>query len=126
MTTKTILQHVAINCKDKVTSDIFFTKILDLKLKKTSSLTSEISKRIFDTFEQVDIIVYGDNFSVFEVFLTKKEIKHNFEHICIKINNKNEFIKKCENYGLKPFKIKKGEKYLLFVKDFSGNLFEIV
>ena len=126
MTAKTILQHVALNCKDKIKADIFFTKILDLKLQKTSSLTSELSEKIFGTFKQVDVIVYSDNFTIFEIFLTQKEVKHYFEHVCIKVKNKKEFIIKCENYGLKPFKINKGEKQLLFVKDFSGNLFEII
>ena len=126
MTAKIILQHVALNCKDKIKADIFFTKILDLKLQKTSSLTSELSEKIFGTFKQVDVIVYSDNFTIFEIFLTQNEVKHNFEHVCIKVKNKKEFIIKCENYGLKPFKINKGEKQLLFVKDFSGNLFEII
>ena len=126
MTQKTILQHVAINYKDKEKADIFFTKILDLKLKKSFSLTSELSKQIFDTLEQVDVFVYGDNFTVFEVFITKKAVKHTFEHVCIKVNNKNEFIEKCKNYELEPYQINKEEKQLLFVKDFSGNLFEIL
>ena len=78
MTQKTILQHVAINYKDKEKADIFFTKILDLKLQKSFSLTSELSKQIFDTLEQVDVFVYGDNFTVFEVFITQKVAKHIF------------------------------------------------
>ena len=125
MAQKTILQHIAINYKDKVKSDIFFTKVLDLKLQKSFSLNSELSKQIFDTFEQVDVFVYGDNFTIFEVFITQKQIKHFFEHICIKVNNKKEFVDKCKNYGLEPYQINKEDKQLLFVKDFAGNLFEI-
>jgi catechol 2,3-dioxygenase-like lactoylglutathione lyase family enzyme len=125
MTQKTILQHVAINYKDKEKADIFFTKVLDLKLQKSFSLTHELSKQIFDTFEQVDVFVYGDNFTIFEVFITQKIVKHAFEHVCIKVNDKKEFIEKCKNYGLEPYQINKDEKQLLFVKDFSGNLYEI-
>ncbi|OGS41011.1 MAG: hypothetical protein A3K77_00885 [Euryarchaeota archaeon RBG_13_31_8] len=125
MTLKTILQHVAINYKDKEKADIFFSKILDLKLQKSFSLNSELSNEIFNTLEQVDVFVYGNNFTIFEIFITQKVAIHSFEHICIKINNKNEFIEKCKNYGLEPYKINKEEKQLLFVKDFSGNLFEI-
>ena len=69
--------------------------------------------------------MYGDNFTVFEVFITQKVVKHYFEHVFIKVNNKKEFIEKCKNYGLEPYKINKEEKQLLFVKDFSGNLFEV-
>jgi len=126
MTQKTILQHVAINFKNKEKAELFFTKILELKLQKSYSLNSELSKQIFDTFEQVDVFVYGDNFTVFEVFITQKQIKHFFEHICIKVNNKKEFIEKCKKYGLEPYQINKEEKQLLFIKDFSGNLFEVL
>ena len=50
MTNKTILQHVAINYKDKVKADIFFTKILDLKLQKSFSLNS--TPMIFKYFKE--------------------------------------------------------------------------
>jgi len=122
---KTILQHVAINYKDKEKADIFFTKILDLKLQKSFSLTPDLSKQIFDISEKIDVFVYGDNFTVFEVFITQKTVKHAFEHVCIKVDDKKEFIDKCKNYGLKPYIINKDEKQLLFVKDFSDNLYEI-
>jgi len=39
MNQTTILQHVAINYLDKEKADIFFTKILDLKFKKSFSLS---------------------------------------------------------------------------------------
>lgn len=126
MNQTTILQHVAINYLDKEKADIFFTKILNLKFKKSFSLNSKLSKQIFDNFEQVDVFVYGNNFIIFEVFITKKVLKKTFEHVCIKVNDKKKFIKKCKNYGLKPYLINKEEKQLLFVKDFSGNLFEVL
>lgn len=126
MNQTTILQHVAINYLDKEKADIFFTKILDLKFKKSFSLNSELSKQIFDNFEQVDVFVYGNNFVIFEVFITQKVVKYSFEHICIKVNDKKKFIEKCKNYGLKPYLINKEEKQILFVKDFSGNLFEVL
>ena len=34
MTQKTIIQHVAINYKNKEQADIFFKKILDIKITK--------------------------------------------------------------------------------------------
>ena len=125
MPQRTVLQHIAINCKSREDANIFFTKILDLKLQKSYSLNPELSKQIFNTFKQVDIFVYGDNFIVFEVFITQKEIKHFFEHVCIKLTDKKKFIEKCKKYGLKPYQINKEKKKLLFVKDFSGNLYEI-
>jgi hypothetical protein len=122
----TTLQHIAINYKDKLKADIFFTKVLNLKLLKSSILNPNLAKQIFNIYQQVDVLVYGNNLTIFEVFITQKEIMHIFDHICIKINNRKEFINKCKKYGLKPYQIDKEEKKLLFVKDFSGNLFEIL
>ncbi len=121
----TTLQHIAINYKDKQKADIFFTKVLNLKLLKSFILNSNLAKQIFNIYQQVDVLVYGNNLTIFEVFITQKEIIHIFDHICIKVNNRKEFINKCKKYGLKPYHIDKDEKKLLFVKDFSGNLFEI-
>jgi catechol 2,3-dioxygenase-like lactoylglutathione lyase family enzyme len=122
----TTLQHIAINYKDKQKADIFFTKVLNLKLLKSSILNPNLAKQIFNIYQQVDVFVYGNNLTIFEVFITQKEIIHIFDHICIKVNNREEFINKCKKYRLKPYQIDKEEKKLLFVKDFSGNLFEIL
>ena len=122
----TNLQHIAVNYKDKQKADTFFTKVLNLNLIKSFTLNSNLTKQIFNIFQQVDVLVYGNNHTIFEVFITHKDIIHIFDHICIKVNNRKEFINRCKKYGLKPFQIKKEEKKLLFVKDFSGNLFEIV
>ena len=48
-----------------------------------------------------------------------------YEHVCIEIEDKDQFVDNCLKHGLKPFYVKKGDKDLLFVRDFSGNLFEI-
>ena len=125
MSQKTKMMHVALNYSDKEKADIFFTKILDLKLQKSFILNPELSKQIFNINEQVDVFVYGDEFTVFEVFITEKKVKHSFEHVCIKVNDKKEFIDKCKKYLLEPYQINKDEKKLLFVKDFSGNLYEV-
>lgn len=125
MVQKTTMMHVALNYSNKDKADIFFREILGLKLQKSFILNPELSKQIFDLSEQVDVFVYGDESAVFEVFITEKKVKHSFEHICIKVNDKKDFIEKCKSYGLKPYQINKDEKQLLFVKDFSGNLYEV-
>ena len=117
--------HVALQYYDRKQAEIFFNKILKLPLKKTFTVSKELSNIIFEINEEVTVDVYGNEEACFEVFITKIKTKYRFEHTCIKINDKNEFIKRCNKYGIKPIFVKKGVKTLLFIKDFAGNLFEI-
>jgi hypothetical protein len=48
-----------------------------------------------------------------------------YQHICIEIENTEELIEKCKKYDLESIIIKKNEKNLLFIRDFSNNLYEI-
>ena len=79
-----------------------------------------------DTTDDCNCQVLNRNNNIrFEIFITKKEEKHGYGHICIDVNNKKEFLDRCKKYGIEPMIINKDGKNLLFVKDFSGNLFEI-
>ena len=125
MKEKTVIKHVALQYSDKKQAEIFFTEILGLTLEKTFTLTKELSNEIFGIMEEVTIYAYADKETYFEIFITDKQPNHGYEHVCIEINNKEEFVKRCKKYDIKPIFIKKGEKTLLFIKDYNGNLFEI-
>ena len=125
MNNETVLHHIALQHNNRKQAEIFFNKILKLPLKKTFTISKELSNKIFKINEEVTVVVYGNKDACFEVFIVKKQTKYRFEHTCIEINDKKEFIKKCNEYNIKPFYVKKGAKTLLFIKDFAGNLFEI-
>jgi hypothetical protein len=125
MNEETALKHVALQYSDRKQAEIFFTKVLGLKLKKTFTLSKELSNEIFGAKEEVIVDAYANDHSYFEIFITKRETNYTYEHIGIDINNEDEFIKRCKKYGIEPKFVKKGEKTLLFIKDFAGNLFEV-
>jgi hypothetical protein len=125
MVEETILKHVALQYSEKKQADMFFSKILGLQLKKTFTISKDLTFEIFGIKEEILIVVYENENACFEIFITNKKNESNFEHTCIQINNKEEFIERCKKYGIKPSFVKKGEKTLLFIKDFAGNLFEI-
>jgi len=125
MIKKTKTVHVALQYSDRKQAEIFFTKILNLNLNKTFSLSKELSNEIFKINEEVTVDVYCNKESYFEVFITKLKNNNSFNHICIEIDNKEDLIERCKKYNIKPLFVKKGEKTLLFIRDFSENLFEI-
>ena len=125
MCEKTTLQHVALQYTDSKKADIFFTNILGLTLEKEFCISEDLSNEIFKIRENVDIKIYENKDVTFEIFISKKPKVTGFEHTCIEIQDKEKFLERCNKYDIKPIFVKKGEKTLLFVKDFSDNLFEI-
>jgi len=125
MTEGALFNHVALQCNDKEKIETFFTEVLGLPLKKKFTVSRELSEAIFGIDESVDVEVYGNNETSFEIFITQTEEKSSYGHVCIEIDNKKKFINRCKQYGIIPMVITKGGKNLLFVRDFSGNLFEI-
>lgn len=121
----TLLNHVALQCNDTERAETFFTEVLGLPIKKKFTVSRELSEAIFGIDESVDVEVYDNNETRFEIFITQTEEKRGYGHVCIEIDNKKEFIDRCKQHGIKPMVITKGGKNLLFVRDFSGNLFEI-
>lgn len=121
----TIIQHVALEYSDKETADRFFSEILGMEKIKTTILPRALSFSIFGIDSDVDMVVYANETSRFEVFIHPKRKEHGFAHVGLKITDQDECVARCKTHGLKPFFIQKNDKQLLFVRDFSGNLFEI-
>lgn len=119
------LKHVALQYKDRNKAEIFFTKILEIPLKKTFTVSKELTKAIFGIDEELLVDVYDNEKICFEVFITKKQTKHAYEHTCVEIKDKDGFIIRCEKYGIEPIFVKKELKTLLFIRDFADNLYEI-
>ena len=126
MNKQTKIDHIALTYENKKDAEIFFKKILGLELTKSFTLSEKLTKDLFGIIEEIEVDVYSNESSYFEIFYSKRKNIHFFDHTCIKVNNKEDFIKKCKVNSIKPIFIKKGVKTLLFVKDFAGNLFEIV
>jgi hypothetical protein len=122
---KTIVQHIALQYKNKKEADIFLKKILGLSSIKNFNVSKELAKQIFNISEEVEVFVYGNESINFEIFITKQKQLHFFNHVCIKIEDKKEFFNKCNEYKLKPYYVEKEGKKLLFLRDYSNNLYEI-
>lgn len=120
------LHHVGLHSRTKESADLFFIKILQIPLDRTFEVPADMAEKIFGLKHTVWVHVYEHQNTRFEVFISEHLIhKPGYDHVCVNVKSKKEFQKRCSEYGLQPFVVMKGEKELLFVKDFSGNLFEI-
>lgn len=123
---KSIVQHVALQCPNEPWADTFFTKILGIPKVKSTMLSAQLCAPIFQIDRSVQMLTYDNGQTRFEVFLTSEPMASSYVHVGIAVDNTTDFVARCEAEGLKPFFVQKETKQLLFVRDFSGNLFEII
>lgn len=123
---KTIIHHVAVECTDQQSADRFFTGVLGIPKVKSSVLSKELSDAIFKSDKGTSFDLYDNGKTRFEVFISPAKNIQTYAHICIEVDTKKDFIIRCKQQGLYPFFVEKGGKQLLFVRDFSDNLFEVV
>ncbi|MCX6661251.1 MAG: VOC family protein [Euryarchaeota archaeon] len=120
------IQHVALECASQQQADTFFIKVLGIPKVKSTVLPQELSKSIFQIDRVVQMETYDNGKARFEVFITTEPRTLSFVHIGLEVDKKTDFVARCQAHGLRPFFIQKGGKQLLFVRDFSDNLFEVL
>jgi catechol 2,3-dioxygenase-like lactoylglutathione lyase family enzyme len=125
MTKDILVQHVAVECCSQHHADRFFSSILGLRKIKSTLLSKELSLAIFNIGKEVQFDFYDNGKTSFEVFINEERRDLSYAHICIEVEDKSDFISRCKEQGLDPFFVEKGGKQLLFVRDFSANLYEI-
>ena len=121
----TSLNHIALQYQNKRDAEIFFSDILGIPKTRSFTVSADLSKEIFGITKNVDVDVFDNGIIRFEIFYMVDIHRSSFSHICIEVESKEKFIQTCKKYKLNPYTIKKGEKELLFAKDFSNNLYEI-
>ena len=122
-----LLKHVGLTCRSVENSDKFYKDLLELKKSEPKSLPAELSRAIFDLDADLQIIDYMDENIHFEIFVTNQfsTSSRQIEHLCLEVSDLAVFIEKCRNLNVDVAQIPKGDKTLIFIKDFDGNLFEI-
>jgi catechol 2,3-dioxygenase-like lactoylglutathione lyase family enzyme len=121
------LHHVGIVCSSQERADRFYEGILGLSKIKVTELPEVLTEQIFHSAQRCLMIFYEkDGFAV-EVFVPERLPAKNkiFEHLCLEVDEKEAFLKTCEEKGLEVSRIPRGDTFLAFVEDYDGNLFEI-
>jgi catechol 2,3-dioxygenase-like lactoylglutathione lyase family enzyme len=125
MTNEVLLNHVAVECVDQQSADLFFTTILGMSKIKSTILSKESSAAIFRIDTNVAMEIYDNGQMRIEVFIKRTKREPTCAHLCIEVDHKHDFVTQCKHHGLEPFFVEKDGKQLLFVRDFSDNLYEI-
>ena len=121
------LHHLAMVCSTVEMADRFYEGVLNLKKIKSGTLDRRFGEKIFDIPQECEMILYGNKDFRIEVFVTVSDpkMKAPYVHVCLEVNDRKSFTKKCEEAGLAVKRIPRGDYMIVFIEDYDGNLFEI-
>ena len=121
------LHHVAVVCSSQENADRFYGNILGLRKIKASSLSEDFAEAIFHIAQKCAVVLYGNENMVIEVFVPESPAENRapFVHLCLEVENRQEFARKCQDNNLTVNRVEKGGSLLIFVSDYDGNLFEV-
>jgi catechol 2,3-dioxygenase-like lactoylglutathione lyase family enzyme len=121
------LHHLAVVCSTVERADKFYEGVLNLKKIKSGTLDRTFGEQIFDISQECEMILYGNEDFRIEVFVTVSDpkMKAPYVHVCLEVNDRKSFTKKCEEAGLAVKRIPRGDYMIVFIEDYDGNLFEI-
>ena len=118
------LHHAAVICSSEKKADQFYKEILKLEKIKNYILSRELTKQIFGSPDECQIIFYSKGNSAIEVFIPKTsgEKLNPFVHLCLEVKKREHFLEHCQTLGIIIKRVQKGESFLSFIEDFDGNL----
>lgn len=120
------LNHIALPYAHKEEAHQFFTQVLGLPNTRSFQVSSPLATEIFNHDSAVDVDVFENKDIKFEIFYTPSVTAGIYQHIGITVPHKDDFVARCQSQDLRPFFVQKGDRQLLFVRDFAGHLYEIV
>lgn len=119
--------HSGLTCQTEENADKFYQGLLGLTKSQPKILPESLSQAIFNIASDLKMINYTNDDSHFEIFIhdQKKTKAGIIEHTCLEVENRDDFLNRCQSLGIKINRVPKGDKTLVFIFDFDGNLFEI-
>ncbi|MBC8185109.1 VOC family protein [candidate division KSB1 bacterium] len=119
------LEHIALTIEDAKEIKDFYIDILEMKEVKTFVLNKILAQKIFGIQKDTNVFYLQRNNLFLEVFITGEKLKQGFDHICLSVKDRETIVTKAEPQNYECVRIKRDVFDLIFVKDKSGNIFEI-
>jgi len=118
-------EHIALSVSDQEEIENFYTNVLGMKQIKNFALRKDLSTKVFGINKETNVFHLQKDRIVFEIFVTTGYRKKAFDHVCISIKNREDFLNKALLHGYKVIRIERELFDLIFIRDKDGNTFEI-
>ena len=119
------LEHIAISISDPEEVKNFYQDILGMREVKSFTLQKSLAYDIFGLDEEASVFLLQKNDLFFEVFMRQEANKQSFNHICLSVNDRETLFRKAKQKDYECIRIERDTYDLIFIKDKSGNIFEI-
>lgn len=119
------LEHVALNITDPEEIESFYCDIFGMREIRHFILNKNLAMEIFGIEKEAMVFQLQKNEILLEIFVRPERFENGFSHICISISNREEIANKADQNGYSCVHLKRGNSDMIFIKDNSGNIFEL-
>ena len=119
--------HMGVASRSEANADRFFVTVLGLTKSGPKTLAVPVSKGCFGVAADLPMIYYDGDGIQFEVFIdpNRKDSNDPIVHACLAVEDRDAFVAHCEAHDIEVRRVPKGERTLIFIRDYDGNLYEI-
>ena len=119
------LEHTALSISKPEDIKNFYQDILGMEQVKEFTLSGSLANDIFGIEEDTTVFLCRREQTFFELFLTDRPQEHSFNHTCLAVDDRKSIFHKAQQKGYNTIHKQKEHSELLFIKDNSGNVFEL-
>lgn len=121
------VHHFGLACRSEETAERFYEKLLGLKRLERKTVPAALSGTLFGIPSDLTVLNYVGDEVYFEVFVHQGERQEarSPAHICLEVENLDLFLERCRAMGVPVIRGPRGDRWITFIQDFDGNLFEI-
>lgn len=117
-------EHIAITVTGSDEIINFYQRILGMEEVRNFVLDKSLSAKIFGVKENLPVYLMQKDDLVLEIFIYKQN-QQPVNHLCISVENREKLTKELQEKGYETIIIQRKQPDLVFIKDKSGNIFEI-
>jgi catechol 2,3-dioxygenase-like lactoylglutathione lyase family enzyme len=117
--------HIGLTISESSDIRNFYQNILGMELQRNFVIDNFLAKTIFGLEKELKVYSGEIGNLKLELFTTDQEIPKTCNHICLSVSERDKFIGKIKENGYECIVLTREMSDLVFVKDKSGNLFEI-
>lgn len=119
------LKHIGLAISDIKEITDFYIEILGMKQARTFVLNKTLAETIFGCDIDVPVFLMQKDNLFLEIFVAPSVSPKKFAHLCLSVENRELIFAKAKAKGFQCNRIKRKPHDLIFIRDGSGNIFEI-
>jgi catechol 2,3-dioxygenase-like lactoylglutathione lyase family enzyme len=122
-----LLDHVGIVNRDGSEAVRFYRDLLGLDAIKESSVSPELSRKLFSIDQEITMLVYGKGNLKVEVFILPgfSAPLPVVPHFGLQVGDLSGLLERVKSAGVKMISAERGGRTVHFIEDFSGNRIEV-